>query len=364
MNNQHRAKRSEYMAWARQHAGVKYNLATSGVMNMPASMLPVRPGDLELTGSPTYGYKPLVDALAAKCDVAADRVFTTLGTSMANHLAFAACLEPGDHVLMEFPAYELLLSTASYLGAVIDRVPRRPGNDFRVVPADIERALTSRTRLIVLTNLHNPTSALIEGSALREIGAIARHAGVRVLVDEVYLDGAPPRSRGTAARLGDEFIVTSSLTKIYGLSGLRCGWILADPALISSIWHLNDLFYVNHAHPAERLSVIALAELGRIGAWAHSILEANQEAVASFLAARSDLECFMPGHGTVVFPRLKNGSVEKLYDILTEKFETAICPGRFFEMSDHFRIGLGGDPGATKEGLVRLGKALDEIARG
>ncbi len=350
------------MAWAKSHAGVKYNLATSGIMNLPISRFPARLQDLELTGDASYGYRPLLESLASKCGVQADRVFTTLGTSMGNHLAFAACFEPGDQVLIEYPAYELLLSTASYLRAEIARLPRRRENDFRIVPGDLRRAITPRTRLIVLTNLHNPSSALIPEPTLMEIGNIARHAGARVLVDEVYLDAALPTAPRTAALLGDEFVVTNSLTKIYGLSGLRCGWILAEPALIERIWHLNDLFYVNHAHAAERLSVIALAHLHSIRSRAHAILEVNQRAVAAFMAGRVDLECFMPGFGTVVFPRLKSGSVEKLNEILSRNYEAVVCPGSFFEMPDHFRIGLGGDPEMTEEGLNRLGKALDELA--
>src|SRR5205085_8584350 len=104
---------------------------------------------------------------------------------------------------------------------------------------------------IVVTNLHNPTSTLTGEDTIREIGEIARRAGARVLVDEVYLDAAFEKAPRSAAHLGDHFIVTSSLTKVYGLSGLRCGWIIGDPKLATAMWRLNDLFGVIPAHMAE-----------------------------------------------------------------------------------------------------------------
>jgi hypothetical protein len=118
---------------------------------------------------------------------------------------------------------------------------------------------------VVLTNLHNPSSAFTPPEDLRAVGDAARSVGGRVLVDEVYLEAHAVRGRpfGSAAHLGPEFVVTSSLTKAYGLSGLRCGWAVADPDLARRMWRLNDLFGVIPAHPAERLSVLALDRLAR-----------------------------------------------------------------------------------------------------
>jgi hypothetical protein len=122
-------------------------------------------------------------------------------------------------------------------------------------------------------------------------------------VDEVYLESLAVLGRpsGSAAHLGPEFVVTSSLTKAYGLSGLRCGWAVADPDLARRMWRLNDLFGVIPAHPAERLSVVALDHLERIAARARAILETNTDGANAFLAARPDLAC-APVDGGDVFP--------------------------------------------------------------
>jgi aspartate/methionine/tyrosine aminotransferase len=159
--------------------------------------------------------------------------------------------------------------------------------------------------------------------------------------------------------LGDCFVVTNSLTKAYGLSGLRCGWILAEPALAKRIWRLNDLFGATPVHPGERLSVIALDNLAKIDTRAREILDVNRRALDAFFENRSDVDGFRSPWGTVAFPRLKRGSVAEFIEQLRTRFETSIVPGEFFEMPDHFRIGIGGDPAMTAEALQRLALALD-----
>ena len=152
-----------------------------------------------------------------------------VGTSLANYLALAATTEPGDEILVEQPTYELILSTAKYLGLEIRRFPRHAENNFAIDPADVERNLTPRTRLIVICNLHNPTGAMVPDDILRDIGKLAAKVGARVLVDEVYREVLFESSPASAFHIDPErFIVTNSLTKAYGLSGLRCGWVLAS----------------------------------------------------------------------------------------------------------------------------------------
>ena len=246
------------MLWAKTQGRARFNLATSGVGSFPLNELPVTIEQLEINGDSTYGYAPLQQAIANKCGVDPDCVVAAAGTSMANHLATAALIDPGDEVLIEQPTYELLTSTLLYLGASVKRFARREESGYALDPSEVRRAITPRTRLIVLTNLHNPSSVLAPESVLREVGDLARSVGAHVLVDEVYLDAVYADTPGSSYHLGPEFIVTTSLTKVYGLSGLRCGWILAQPELARAMWRLNDLFASIPAHPAELLSVVAL----------------------------------------------------------------------------------------------------------
>jgi aspartate/methionine/tyrosine aminotransferase len=330
-------------------------------MNYPMSLLPVRLEDVELSGPSWYGYEPLQQALAAKCGVSSENVVAAIGTSMANFLAMATILNPGDEVLIEHPAYDPLVSIAYYLGAEVKRFERRFEEGFRVDPSAVEQALTTHTRLIVMTNMHNPSSALVDLDTLRNVGEIARRVGARVMVDEVYLEALFDRPRPYAFHLGNQFITTSSLTKAYGLSGLRCGWILAEPELAKRMWRLNDLFGNIPAHPAELLSVIALANLAAISNRAQTLLQKNRSLLDGFLDSRDDLEAVRPPFGTVVFPRLRQGRVDELCSLLREKYETSVVPGKFFEMPNHIRIGIGCETEMLGGGLERLGAALYEL---
>lgn len=361
MSDPKRVAASEYMHWAKTSSMARFNLATSNLRNASIKQLKVSLADLELTGESRYGYEPLQKLLAARFGVDEESVVAATGTSLANHLAMAAVVTSGDEVLIEHPTYEPLLALARYLGANVKRFARRFETGFQVTPKEIEANISSRTRLVVITNLHNPSGVLTEEENLSRVGQIARDIGANVLVDEVYLEAVfenPPR---TALHLGPEFITTSSLTKVYGLSGLRCGWILATPELATRMWRLNDLFGAVAAHPAERLSVVALQQLDQIGSEARTLLERNHALFNRFFESRTDLECVNPASGTIVFPRLKQGAADSLFTLLREKYETSVVPGRFFEMPAHFRIGLGGDSETLEEGLKRLGAALDEL---
>ncbi len=267
-----RTMRSAYMEWVKTSGQAKYSLAISGVMNYPLSELPVDFSALKLSGSGAYGYRPLVEAIANKCRVPADCVATALGTSGANHLAMSVLIEPGDEVLVEFPGYPLIWETAEYLGAKVVYFERRAEAQFSVDVDNLKRMLSPRTKLIILTNLHNPSCAFLDEGTIRAIGEVAKNVGARVLVDEVYLDLLFEKAPPTAYKFGPEFVVTNSLTKVYGLSGLRCGWVIAEPSIIHDIYRLNDLFGVNNPYITDQISCVALAHLDEIGRWSRKAI--------------------------------------------------------------------------------------------
>jgi aspartate/methionine/tyrosine aminotransferase len=351
-----RVLQSAYLHWAKTRRPVTYALSSSEVPHFPLGRLPFGPADLELTGASSYRYRPLREAIAAKEGVAPDCVVAADGTSMANMLALAALVEPGDEVLVEQPTYEPLLAILGFLGARIVRFARRPPA-FALDPEEVARAVTPATRLIVLTNLHNPSSAYADEAALGAVAAL----GPRVLVDEVYRDAAFAVRPRSAVHLSDRIVATNSLTKVYGLSGIRCGWILAEPALAERMWRLNELFGVAQVHAGERLGCLALARLDAVVAGTAERLATNRALANAFFASRPDLECAPMVHGITAFARLLRGDPERLDDLLRSRFDAAIVPGRWFEMPDHFRLGIGGPTDMLEEALARLGAALDEM---
>jgi aspartate/methionine/tyrosine aminotransferase len=349
-----RTMQSDYMHWAKFKPPVRYALTTSEVPHFRMDSLGLSLADLDLDGASHPRYAPLRERIAGRYGVAVEQVVAADGTSMANFLAMAALIEPGDEVLIEQPTYEPLLGAASFLGAKIVRFERKAEDAFRLDPGAVGRTMTERTRLIALTNLHNPSGWLAEEDELRAVGAL----GARVLIDEVYLDAAQRRS---AVHLGPEFVITNSLTKVYGLSGLRCGWILAEPELAERMWRLNDLFGVNQAHQAERLACIALDRIDEVVGDNPAMLERNRKLFNDFLESRSDVECAPAEHGITAFPRWAGGDSERLNNHLRERYDTAVVPGCWFEMPEHFRVGFGLPTADFEEGLNRLGRALDDL---
>ena len=348
------------MHWSKTQSHARFNLATSGVAPFPFRELPIDLNELEINSdnSNSYGYAPLQQAIAAHHRVDPDCVVESAGTSMANHLAMAAIIDPGDEVLIEHPAYGPILDIAQYLGANVKRFRRVEENGWAIDPHEVRRCITPKTRLIVITNLHNPTSAFTPEPVLYEIADIARSVGALVLVDEVYLDAVYDDTPRTSFCLGANFVVTSSLTKIYGVSGLRCGWILAQPDLAWKMRRLNDLYSATPVHPGELLSVVAFQYLDLLRARARRIVEADRKLLRDFLAQQSAISAVSTEWGTTSFPRLLSGNADAFLERLRSQFDTSAVPGRFFEMPDHFRIGMGMKTEMFAEGLNRISRAL------
>jgi len=355
-----------FLRWAKTRPAVDYDLAASGLL--PVSLAELLAGEpltdwAEITGPAGDGFPPLREAIGSRYGVALDGVALAAGGAGANFLGCAACLAPGDEVLVEWPAYDPLLAAPRLLGAVTRRFARRPEAGFALEPEAVRAALTPRTRLIVLSHPHNPSGVAASAAALAEVGAAAGALGARVLVDEVYREAplragspAPP----SAALLGPEFIVTSSLTKAFGLAGLRCGWVLAEPELAARARAARDAVDGSGVFLAEKLAALALRKIELLAARARTLLEANFQLVNEFMASRSDLDWRPPDAGTVTFPRRRDGADSgPLAERLLARYRTAIVPGRFFELPDHFRLSFGGPTESLTAGLAALGAALD-----
>jgi aspartate/methionine/tyrosine aminotransferase len=353
-----RHRHSDYMQWAKTQSRARFNLATSGVGPFPLREMPFDFSRLEINGDNTYGYAPLKNAIARKHAVDPDCIFTTEGTSMANYLALATLLESGDEVLIEQPVYGLLLDAAAYIGAGIKRFARTEESGWALDPAQVRRALSPKTKLIVVTNLHNPSSVLTPDSILREIADLAASVGAILLVDEVYLDAVYENTPRTSFHLGGNIVVTSSLTKVYGVSGLRCGWILAQPDLVRAMWQLNNLFAATAAHPAEIISAAAFENLPILRDRARKVVDADRAALQPFLDSQPKVSAVRAEFGTTSFLRLKEGGADEFLTRLRAEYETSAVPGRFFEMPDHIRIGMGVNHDMFVEGLRRFGQAL------
>jgi len=230
-----RVRESQYLEWARSRGSIKYSLALSGVPPCDVSLLSPSVDDFTMVADNEYGWLPLLERIAERYGVDARNVVLAHGTSMANHLACAALARAGDHVLIECPVYDPLVAVPRYLGCEVDFFERRAEDAYVLDVARVENALTRRTRLVVLSNLHNPTGVMINRTELKSLADLAESHAFHVLVDEAYLEwtyalGSEPEIR-SAINIPPRFGTTRSLTKVLGLAALRAGWILAATEL-------------------------------------------------------------------------------------------------------------------------------------
>ncbi|MES1241092.1 MAG: aminotransferase class I/II-fold pyridoxal phosphate-dependent enzyme [Acidobacteriota bacterium] len=350
-------KGSVYMRWAKEHAAARYNLANSGILGCETGDLELGPGDVLVNAPNRDGYPPVLEAIAALYGTAPEQVVPAEGTSGANFLAFAGLVEPGDEVLVEQPTYEPLLAALEFLGVRVRRFARRFEDGWRLDLDDLRARMSDRVRLVVITNPHNPSGVALSQEEIAAAGEIA--GGAYVLVDEVYRDilgdDAPP----SHVHLGPRFLATSSLTKCYGLSGLRCGWVLASEEIADRLRRVRDFMHAVGSAPSDGLALAALRQLPRLAERTRSILEPNQGLIRDFLADHAaELDCVLPPRTMMVFPRLrKEMDSQPLHDRL-RRLETSIVPGRFFESPRHFRLGFAVRPEDVATGLRHLSTAL------
>ena len=356
--------RAPYMHWAKLHPKATHDLTGSNLFPVPLEELPGALDAVRLSGPNDEGYAPLVEAIASRYGVRPERVCTGPGTSGVNFLAMAAILRPGDEVLIERPTYDPLLGIADMLGAKVRRFERPFANGFQPDPGAVADALSPSTRLIVLTNLHNPSGVLLSEDTLLEIGRVAESVGAVVQVDEVYRETAFDEYTRPAATLGDGFVSTSSLTKAWGLSGLRTGWAIGSLEVAEAMRRARDVVDAVGSFPSDAMAEVAFREIDRLTERSRSILIRNSARLAGVLndaAERGIIEWVRAAVGaSIAFPRLVGtDDADRFVEWMLDEFEVGVVPGRFFEHPAHFRVAVGGDPAKVGPALDRLSEALD-----
>jgi aspartate/methionine/tyrosine aminotransferase len=322
-------------------------------------------GPVEIHHPAGYGWLPLRRVIARRYRVSPEQVFPASGgTSLANWLACSAAVNgaTGSEAIVERPTYEQLLRVPEALGCRIRRLDRRFNEGYAIDLERFERLVTRRTRLALVTDLHNPSGAPIDRTILQEMAAILARVGACLLVDEVYRECLFGRRTDSAALVAPNVIATNSLTKAYGLDGLRTGWVLGSQEIIGRVRKVNDLLGVNGVAPGEALALAAFRNLRAIRAHADGLLAPGLERIRRFFARERRLQAFIPPGGNVVFPRLPpEMDGDKLAGRLQSHYSTLIVPGRFFESAGHLRLSFGCGPVRLSRGLSNVSRALDDL---
>ena len=357
---------TRYLLWARRFFGrARFDLATSGIPAPSIGELGV-PGPAKLDDS--SGWAQVREAIAAHSDVGFGETVATLGTSHALWVAYASLVEPGDEVVVEEPTYEPLLRAAEGVGAHIVRFERPRSERFALDPERVARATTQRTRVIAITNLHNPSGTRASDDALRAIALIAASHGAVLLVDEVYAAfdsfvDANGTFLGTARKFAPNVVTVSSLTKCYGLGTHRIGWLLGPPEVVQRAEHVLDatcgMLPLSHAN----IALGAFARIVTLARRSQSLL-ADKRLVVDAWARSQRLDWSAPAEGLFGFAVVPGaGDLTAPIEAAARDREVLVVPGSFFGVPNGFRLAWSAPREVLDEGLRRLGDVLrDEVA--
>jgi hypothetical protein len=195
-----------------------------------------------------------------------------------------------------------------------------------------------------------------------DLAVAASAKGAMVFVDEIYLEFLGEKEPATSFPLAENMIVTSSLTKVFGLGGLRCGWMLAPEELIGRMKRLMDLVSVAGVYIGEQISAGAFSRLDSLRVRSRPLIERNFALVRDFIGREKKLSWVEPAGGIVAFPRIEaDVDGTELARLLREKYDTSVVPGHFFEEPRHFRLGFGAPTEELAEGLENIRKALTSV---
>ena len=354
-----------YMHWAKTRPATEFDLAGSNMLACSMDDLPGWRDAIALTAPNDEGYAPLASAIAAHYGVTPDRVVHAIGCSGANFLVIASHVRAGDAVLMETPGYDPLAGACRLLGASVHHFERRAADRFAVDTDVMRRALMPHTKLVIITSPHNPTGATLDRDSLRALDTFAAETGVAVLIDEAYLDiarllQADPERFPRAASVSTRLISTSSLTKSYGLNGLRCGWAIVAPGGAGRLRRVRDVVDGVGSAPVDRLATLAFSHLPALGERARRHVARNMAILNTFLDAHRELETFVPRDATIVFPRLAGTADTTAFAArAANDHGVTVVPGRFFDAPAHVRLSVAGAEANLRGGLARLAAALD-----
>ena len=356
-----------------------YDIAESGIFPMTVQeLLDLEPAserghalakllELRLGYSEAPGTLELRSEIAATYrDTGPEEVLVTTGAIEANFLLFNALLEPGDHVVAVYPAYQQLYSVPRAIGCDVSLWKLRPGDHFRYDLAELEKLVTPKTRLIVINTPHNPTGSMLSEGDLRRIDALASSVGARVLSDEAYrwldLPGGEPLAP-PMRDLGGTGISVGTVSKPFGLPGLRIGWFAGPADLVARCWATRDYVSLSPGKLNDALAVLALKHRGRIVERTRAIVRRNLETARAWFAEHSEVVSWTEPRGGLL--ALMGYSLDipslELSNLLAEKYGVMLAPGSAFGIEHHLRLGIGQEPGIFSEGLRRTAACLAEL---
>lgn len=352
---------------------VDYDMSESGVRPLTLRELVGMGFDLEAFLDQPLGYSQSNGTVELRERVAAiypgaapDQIEVTNGTSEANYIAALSQVQPGDVVAMQVPNYMQMWGVARSLGAEVKTFRLRSEASWEPDWDEFEAAVTATTRLLYLSNPNNPTGSVLSAASMRRIAERCEKTGTWLLSDEVYL-GAEVSGPRTASfwGMGDRVIVTSGLSKAYGIPGVRIGWIVGPSGFVAECWSQHDYLTIGPNKMSDRLARVAVEPQNRERCYARTgeILRHNlpiaREWAASFAGRLAWTE---PAAGAIGLMKYRSDTPSlSIAERVRTAQNTLIVPGAHVGIEGHLRIWLGGTEAYLREGLRRIGTELEAL---
>jgi hypothetical protein len=355
-------KKIGLLEWLGQNVGkVKYDLASGFVKPISLKEFGITSPDIDIVENKE---NLLCEILSKRYDVKPKNIFITNGATCGLYLLYCALFETGDECILEVPNYEPLYRLGSLFGLRMKILERTLEDDFQIDLEELQRRISRATKAIIVTNLHDPSGVATEREKLITIGQIARDYKAYVIVDEVYLDSAF-NSHRPSATYGSNFISINSLSKVYGLPGLRVGWIITnDETLINKLQRISGYISPRLSLPAYSIACIALQKRDFILERTKTIISENIKIISDWISKEEKLRWVKPDGGTVAFVKLPPLIDDiKLSTLLRENFDTLVVPGYFFWAKGFIRISFGQDSKILVNGLASISSAIAQLRR-
>ncbi|MEU5239373.1 aminotransferase [Streptomyces lydicus] len=364
--------------WMNEHEETcRYNLAETCVRSLTTGELLDLSGRraevlAELDSTPlTYGPIPGSSRLRGLvADLYStqgpDNVLIAHGAIGANALVHSTLVDPGDHVVAVVPTYQQHYSIPACFGARVDHLQLREENGWLPDLDELDRLVTSDTKLVAVNNPNNPTGALIDEAGLARIAKIADRVGAWVLCDEVYR-GVDQTGDGFTTSIADLYergISTGSMSKPFSLAGLRLGWIVGPTGLLQAVATHRDYTTISVGRIDDLLACVALENKDAILARSHQITRTNLAVLDAWVSSRDDISYVKPASGTTALLRYDApiGSYEFCTRVLRQT-GVLFTPGAAFDIEHTLRIGFADDTQTLRTGLRLTGQFLDQLAK-
>ncbi len=348
---------------------IVYNLAESSVTDLRFSELNLSLNNLKLEYIAHRGHNDLRKLIATEAGLHTDQVLLTNGAAGALFIINSSLLAPKDHLIVVRPNYATNIEVPVTIGCAITYIDLKFEDHWRINIAAIEAAIQSNTKLISITTPHNPTGMLMTDEEINAVIKLAEQKNIWLLTDETYRDACFKTPYTYIAGRSKKVISVSSLSKAFGLPGLRIGWLITqDENLLELFLAAKEMIYISNSALDEEVAYQFYKQKEKFAIAINKNAMENFDLLCNWLKREKRLEAVLPKGGVVCFPKFTNNinvDTEKFYTLLMQKYKTMVGPGHWFAMPDtYMRIGFGWTDAATfAMGLENISKAIDECVK-